>query len=133
MFTSRATKTIEIPGEPGVTVTIRKLSHHQLMMATDDNVDRVIDKFKKMGESVAHLPDRGDDSEAQLPTNKYNHATVLRCGVTGWSYPDECNEANILDQDEAWADFVFDEILALSLRSKDEGEASGSDSPPTSA
>lgn len=136
MITTKVTRQIEHPHEAGVTFTIRKLSHHQLMMSEDERVNRAIDKAKRLGESMAHLPDRANADQqerAELPENKYNRSTVLQYGVTAWSYEEPLNEATVLELDEETAAWLFDEVMAFSLRSREEGEASGSNSAPITA
>lgn len=129
-LTSKITKTLTHPDEPDVTITIRKLSHYQLMMATDDREDRTVDKFKRLGESAAHLPDKAtaeQKAELEKPENKYHRLTVLQHGVTAWSYDDN-PKASVEDLDENTASWLFDEIIAFSIRSKDEGKASANGS-----
>jgi hypothetical protein len=139
MLTSQITKTIEHPDEEGVTFTLRKLSHHHLMMAVDGAGKRAADKLLSLGDSAKFLPkptqeDLDDDSAAsENPEKKYDRETVLRYGVTAWSYEAPCDDENKRDLDEATAAWLFGAIIAHSLRSADEGEASGSDSTATTA
>jgi hypothetical protein len=140
-LTSKITNTLAIPNEPGQTVTIRKLSHHQLMMALDSHEDVRIAKMTKFGESVKYLPDISNpddkakaEQEAAKPENRYDRLTVLRYGVVQWTYelpPEQNGEPlGVAELDEETATWLFDEIIAFSVRSKDEGKASASGSPP---
>lgn len=132
-ITSTITKTLKHPDEADVTITIRKLSHHQLMMAADARQDAVIEKFKRMGESVKFLPDRDEAGViAEQPDNKYDRLTVLRCGITAWSYAPEV-AAGVEELDEETAAWLFGEIIMFSIRSAEEGKASASASPHSSA
>lgn len=131
-LTSKITRTIEIPDEPGVRVTIRQLSHYQLMMAIDNRQDHVIDKAKRLGEAMRYIPEGGDSSLAEESRNKYDHTAVLRAGVVGWSYDYELTDENLLEQDDAWSLCVFDAIIALSVRPAEERKNSDGVSPLTS-
>lgn len=129
-LSSKFTKTLDLPHEPGTTITIRKLSHHHLMMAIDGRVDRAVDKAARLGETIKHLPDRDPNAPADDDlANKYDLLTVLRFGITGWSYPEPCDDEHKADLDEDTADFLFDEIIGFSVRGAAEGKASASDSP----
>ncbi len=127
MLTSQLTKTIEIPNEPGVTVTIRKLSHGQMQEARVARQAALAPMISALGDFK--LPDNIEElqeaiAETKTPARQYDRATVLRRGVTAWSYDYPKSDENVDGQDEAWAEFVFDEIMAFSLRSAEEGEAS---------
>jgi len=126
-FTSAITTTLKIPHEPGVTVTIRKLSHHQLMMAADAKTDRVTDKAARLGSTIAHLPDPKPEDRARQeadPSNKYDRMVVLKAGVTGWSYAEACDEGHLSDLDEETASWLFGELIGFSVRGQSEGEES---------
>jgi len=137
VITSKMTDTIEHPDEPGISFTIRKLSHHQLAMAEDARIESVAKRAKAF--SGIDLPEGDDEmkarakAEAELPENKYDRTTVLRYGITEWTYSDELNEANVRELDESTAKWLFAVIVNFSTRSRDEGEASGSNSMPTTA
>jgi len=134
MLTSRITQKIAHPSEPDVYATIRKLSHHQLMMAADARLDALGTKAAKF--AGVTFPDSTPEEkaqqklEAEKPENKYDHLTVLRCGVTEWSY-DVPVESGIEDLDEETAEWLFAEIVAFSVRSVAEVKASANGSQPT--
>jgi hypothetical protein len=132
MLTSKITKVIDHPDEPGVTFTLRKMSHHQLSMAADAKRDAAL-KLMKSFEGVT-LPEVKDDAKqaADNPENKYDRETVLRYGVTDWTYDAECNDDNKRDLDEGTAAWLFAAIIVHSTRSADDVKASASDSPLTS-
>lgn len=149
MITSRITQTLDIPNEPGQTATVRKLSHHQLMIAEDTRTGAVIEKASKL--SGVEFADPNKDApndtaeererkrlareeakrEAEAPSNKYDRMTVLRYGVTAWTYPDGLPDG-VEELDKPVAEWLFDEILAFSLRSAAEGKAFASGSLPSS-
>jgi len=136
VLTRNLTQTLDIPHEPGHQVTIRKLSHHHLTMAEDARLDRVLDRAGKL--TGIPVPQQTAEereaakAEAEKPENRYDRVTVLRCGITSWTYSEPIDEEAVRDLDEQTAAWVFDAILAFSLRSADERKAFASDSPPTS-
>ena len=144
MLTSRITKTIAHPDEPGVEFTLRKLSYAQIEEAADAKRDKALALMKALG--GVELPDPYEgmapeererakvdaQHDAEKALNKYDRETVLRHGITAWSYDAPLKE-NIGDLDESTAAWLFAAIIGHSLRSADEGEASGSVSTPTTA
>ena len=136
MLTSRMTQTLDIPGEPGQTVTIRKLSFGAIDEAKDVFENRMLTKAKAVG--GIEMPDLTAEQiaaarEASTPMSNLDRATVIKHGVIGWTYDAPCIDANKADLDESTAEWLFDQIVAHSLRSADEGEASASGSTATSA
>ncbi len=136
-FTSRTTETIEVPGEDGATVTIRRLSHAQLQDAREGRRRKIMALVPAVGgiEGVMGIAaSQGEDESPQVndPRSELDRGRALQLGVIGWSYDAPVSEKNVDDQDEAWAEFVFDAICAISLRSADEGKGSPAASPSSS-
>lgn len=127
MRTNKITTTLDVPNEAGATITIRRLSHHQLMMAIDRRQDAAIDKLNKIADP-SKLP-KGDNEAAEEPRQRYDRMAILRAGVVDWSYAEDVTDEALEDQDEAWASWAFDEIIAFSIRSAEEKKDSDSDSP----
>ena len=126
MITSNVTDTLEIPHEPGTTITIRMLSHGALKKARDN---RLFDLAKMLsGVSMPTIsPDEKsevEEAEEEDPLIGYDITTVLHKGIKSWSYPDPCKPANIDELDDATADFVAKAIINLSQRTKKQGEVS---------
>jgi hypothetical protein len=128
VLTSKITKTLTVPDETG-SITIRKLSHHQLMQAIDAKRDAALAMMRKL-EGVT-LPQTDGTVDADAPENKYDRMTVLRHGVTAWSY-DIPPEQGVEDLDEESAIWLFSEIIAFSVRSAADVKASANGSQPTS-
>jgi len=133
-LTSRITQKLTVPNE-SESITIRKLSHAQLSLASDAKRDNALAMMKAL-DGVA-LPE-GDAAaksvavaEAEKPENKYDRTSVLCSGITAWSYGVELNADNIADQDEDWAAWAFGEIIAFSVREAEEVKPSAGDSPLT--
>lgn len=137
MLTSRITKTIEHPDEPGVSFTLRKLSYAHIEEAEDVKREKALSVMKSLdGISLPESTAEQKAEQARLanePDQKYDRTTVLRRGITAWTYDAELSEQNIADLDESTAAWLFATIITHSLRSVDEGEASGSDSAPITA
>ena len=133
-LTSQITKQIKLP-DGTADVTIRKLSHYQLMSAVDKSFEETAAKFRTL-EGIT-LPEGSAEererqkAEAQRPRNKYNRAKVLEYGITSWTYP-TLDEETRNDLDEESALFIFDAVIALSIREDDEKKESASNSPPIS-
>ena len=133
MLTSKMTQVIQHPDEPGVSFTLRKLSYSQCEEAEEVKREKALGIMKSL--QGIELPQSTPDSmaEARNPANKYDRATVLKYGITAWSYDAPCDEANKADLDESTASWLFSAIIVHSVRSAEEGEASASVSPLTSA
>lgn len=132
MLTSGITDTLEIPHEPGETITIRKLAWKALDAAKKARRKDTFSDVKEMGADVlAALPsrcskgcgeekhkgkcppveDRVDTDAAKDPTGEYDQDMILHSGITDWSYDKACNAANIDDLDEPTAKWAFEEII----------------------
>lgn len=138
MLTSKITDTIEIPHEPGNTVTIRKLSHHQLMMSVDATVDDALGQMKKLGDVKLPEPDeetkRKRAEAVEDPRNKYHRHKILEYGITAWAGPnyegDAVTQGTRDDLDETTALFLFDAIIAFSVRKPDDVKTFANGSEP---
>ena len=141
MLTIGITKELEIPHEPGETITIRKLSWKQLANARKERQEAVFATVKAMGgEVLSALPSRcskgcGEekhqgacpppeeraDPSGVDPTNEYDHGTLLQTGIVSWSYEKPANVGNIDDLDEVTAKWAVAEIVAYNT-APSEGE-----------
>ena len=125
MITSNVTDTLELPHEPGTTITIRMLSHGALKKARDT---RLFDLARMLG--GMDIPTTSSDKASQEedeeedPLVGYDITTVLHKGIKEWSYPDPCKPDNIDELDDITADFVAIAIIKLSRRTKKQGEVS---------
>jgi hypothetical protein len=134
-LTSKISDEFELP-DGTARITIRKLSHHQLMMAVDESFKDTAAKMKSL-EGIT-LPASSDEerarqrAEAQQPRNKYNRAKILEYGITAWTYDVALTEDFRADLDEDSALYIFDRVIDLSIRTPDEKKESASISPPIS-
>jgi len=146
-LTSQITKHLEIPDEPGQRVTIRKLSHHQLMMAHNAKISEAAEQMRLFQGLELPTPneDAPDDTpeqriekaearrkakaEAELPASKYQRTAVLKYGLIDWTYQ-AAIDTGVEELDEDTAAWLFDEIISFSIRSADEKKASANGSRP---
>lgn len=133
------TKEIEVPSEPGLRVTIRKLSYWQAKQAKDARFAEVrglakdAAGFREMlgslnPELVQAARARAEDD----PSQAYDMQATLHAGIVAWNYPEDPKASNIDDllaPDPA--EFIFREIVAFTERSADEKKDSAPSSEPT--
>lgn len=130
-ITSNITKTLQHPTEPGVTVTIRMLSHshverarRQYMRNLTEMAD-LLQAYRSAG--LAQLSDEqraAAEAEASRPGALLDRATVIECGVVQWSYEIAPQDGGVAELDEDTAQWLFDEIVQLSFRPAAEKKAS---------
>ena len=142
MLVDRHTKRLDVPGEPGEWVTIRRLSFgelHDLRQASGmkfleelsglpaDVLEMQLTVQAKIAEAKrAALADSGEDVDPEndgLPEpdalDGVDLLTVLRAGVIAWSYHEESGEPvpveaeTVAMLDEATAKWLAREILLL--------------------
>lgn len=141
------TKELEVPSEPGLRVTIRRLSYWHVRQAKRAFVSDAIAQGKEIGdlqERIDAAQRRAEEEKkvrgileepapAMDPSAIYDVRTTLHHGIVGWSYPEEVTAANIDELiGEPEADFIFKEIVAYSERSAAERKGWGALSAPTS-
>lgn len=109
---------VQIPHEPGESMTFRKLGWKQLQKARDLRSREGLETLKAMGpemqRAMADAQNTGA-TEAALrdPANRYDRATLLQAGIVRWSYREKCNPANIDALDPMTAEWAFRELVAL--------------------
>lgn len=125
MLTTGVTKQIPIPNEPGQYATVKMLSGTQLRNAREARAAKAMEKAKAMGGDLLVALRSAPDVETFAasagipvaepdPADTYDIDSILRAGLTGWSYPAVLTPDAISDQDEAWQNHVFREIVAFS-------------------
>lgn len=129
MFASKVTATVTTPS--GVAVVIRKLSWLQrhevrkvMQRQSRKDIQELggVEEFKKLFEEQK-APDAdapavpvAADVPAAAPDLLLTHDqyTVLVCGVKSWEAPEPVTKLTLADLDDADAEFLAREILALS-------------------
>lgn len=117
---ARETKTVDIPFDPGQTVTVRQLSGRQLEKASKEFLNKMIADVQARGGAKVQKElntlfgaDESDKAakaakatEAQQaveavkanPLNGYDLDTLIRLGVMAWSYPDSLTPVSVVEQ-----------------------------------
>lgn len=132
MFASRITKDVSLPSDPSVLVTIRKLSWLQRKSARHKSQVESAQGLREMGgpafmREISAIAEDGKVSVAEIqkkaeadPLNTHDLHTVLICGVQCWKDPTPVTAETLGDLDEADAEFLAREILALSMPARTE-------------
>ncbi len=132
MITSGVTKDIEVPGEPGVKITIRMLSHGALKKARDIRLGELTAMVGNL--DLGALKDQTTSAEVKAaaeadPLNGLDVTTILRKGIRAWTYDEKVNSDNVDELDEDSAIHIATEIVKLSRRDKVQGEVLSETSP----
>ena len=118
VFTSRVTRTIEIPHDPGQKVNIRKLAPRHLEAASKEAQRQSLADLKAMGGPafVKELQALTETQRVQIPDpmNLYDRIVLLAKAVTGWTYDEPADVASYEDLDEPTLNHIAREILTLS-------------------
>jgi hypothetical protein len=126
-LTKTQTRLVEIPHEPGETMTLRILPWKKLQEAAREQQTVAIHRMRDMGGELAATIQKARQEQAQSaqpveadPLLDYDRATLLRAGIVGWTYEVPVSPEAIDDLDEVTADWAAREILRPSLRSEEE-------------
>ncbi|HET6498164.1 MAG TPA: hypothetical protein VFH17_03815 [Coriobacteriia bacterium] len=116
MLTSKISKTVDIPHEPGEWLTIRRLSGKAIERARSEFSREVIGVFGR--DMLEGMKSQADADEAAPETEPnplagLDVSTVLRCGITAWSYGKRVQPEQVDDLDEVTRDWAAREIIAL--------------------
>lgn len=119
VFTSRVTKSLDIPHDAGQSVVIRKLAPRHLHAASKEAQRAAIADMKAMGVSfLKELRELKDEDVEQAktadPLLTYDKELLVLKGVASWSYDAPVNEETVADLDEETQDFIAREVLRLS-------------------
>jgi hypothetical protein len=127
IFASRTRKVLELPMDPPHTVTIQKLTGHQLAKAAERQMITSQQYLREMGGPQAFK----DTLQAALetvsphdmtadPLGAFDMPTILRAGIVAWDYLEEdgatplaVSDAAVDDLGAEAADFLAREILRL--------------------
>lgn len=124
MFASRVTKTVPLPSDPSATVTIKRLGFLQKQAAQKAAQRESMKGLREMGgaeflKELNALKESDPDAVAAVaadPLSTHDLLMVLIGGITAWSAPEPVSKAAIEDLDQADAEFLGREILALSTK-----------------
>lgn len=132
VFTSLVTDVLEVPGDPGQTVTIRKLAPKHLDAAAKAAQRQARAELAELRENVALMEQamqlveagaRGAGGEAGPaspvaaaladPMRGYDPITLIEHGVIGWTYDRERTRDVFEDLDEERQDWLARAVLKL--------------------
>lgn len=123
-----ATKEIEVPCEPGLRITIRKLSYWQVKEAQRARLSEVMAMAREVRDFQDLIatanPEMVEAARARSdanPADSFDMQKTLHFGIVAWSYPEDVKASTIDDllAPDA-AEFIFREIIAFSTRPVDE-------------
>ena len=122
VFTSLVTKVLEVPGDPGQTITIRKLAPKHLETARTANQVKSMDALRAMGGPAFIREIQAMQIESTVvaeavaadPRLLFDKVPLMTAGVIAWSYADrERTTEAFEDLDEATSDWLARELLML--------------------
>jgi hypothetical protein len=135
-FVRNSTNTIEIPHEPGNTVTIRRPRRGLLVAAADTRQEKALQRVRALGgasflaemraaqapdQSVTEVPPAAPVAEASAPTPaqlaaSFDQDALLLAGIVSWAgpeYDDTAVDADaIADLDPITATFLAEAIAS---------------------
>ena len=120
MFASKTTRTVPLPSDPSITVTIGKLSWLQRQDARNVSQRASMKALAEMGGPSALKAFQAETPAAPAdpdPFLLHDTLTVLVCGVKAWSAPEPVTKDTLADLDEVDAEGLARAILAMSLPS----------------
>ena len=131
MFASRITKDVPLPSDPSVLVTIKKLNWLSRKAAQQASQREAAKGLVEMGgaaflremEALAADKKEANEEARKDPYLTHDPLTVLVNGVKAWTASEPVNKETLSDLDEADAEFLAREILALSIPTRTEDEA----------
>ena len=133
MLTMGITERLDVPGEEGQWIEVRRLSWKHLADARKARQEAVFATVRAMGgEVLKSLPSRcskgcGEekhegrctpvaqraDQAATDPVNEFDIETLLQSAVVGWSYEETVSKDTISDLSEPTANWLAAEIVRL--------------------
>lgn len=128
------TKRLDVPGEPGQWVEIKKLPWGLLDGAREARQRAVIESARAWGADMiqAIRSDRADVQEAVAdPYNEYDLGFLLRHGIKEWSYDAVLPDA-VEDLEPHTAEWLKREIVDFNAKGRSEAEQLDAISPSTS-
>lgn len=122
MFASKTTRTVPLPSDPSITVTIGKLSWMQRQDARNVSQRASMKALAEMGGPSALKAFTADVDAPAAPVAPdpfllHDTLTVLVCGVKAWSVDVPVTKETLSDLSEEDAEGLARAILALSLPS----------------
>jgi len=131
MLTNTVTQTLELPHEPGTTITVRMLSGEQLKAARQVKVKQSLQTIVDLqGLDLTQLQTAAAESAKDLeadPLAEYDVRTLVHAAVVAWSYAEPVTPENVSALDEVTQDYIAREAIPATRSEADRknGRASG--------
>lgn len=127
MFASEVTSKLEVPGEIGQWVEIKKLGWKKLREAVEVASEGAMRAMRALGKDgleavrgvTADQIAEQQKAAADDPASAFDPTTLLRAGVKAWSYERKLTPEALDDLDPAMASWLVREIAVLSQPPKD--------------
>ncbi len=103
----------DIPHEPGEWMILKKLSWKQAQEAANVSSDVSFEMMKKIGGDILSALRSFAQEQEDASSAKLDKETVLRYGISKWSYDAHVTVENIRSLDIKTADWAYTEILKL--------------------
>lgn len=127
MLTANVKVRLDVPDEDGQWIEIRKLPWRKLREAADVHQSAAYAHVKALGkdglDAVKDVTPEQIAALKQNPLASYDAGVLLRSAITAWSYPEKPTDAHIDDLDEAVAEWLVGEIVALARPPRSEADA----------
>lgn len=128
-FASLVTKVLTVPGDPGQTITIRKLAPKDLTLAVSQSTQA--DQAVRVLIGVVERGGTREGSDLELvrqevnkdPLLLFDRVTLIDAGVIGWTYEQERSHAKYEDLDDDTQTWLARAILRLAKPSLFQGPA----------
>ena len=131
IFTSFVTEVLEVPGEPGQTITIRRLQPNALTRALDAGKERNSLEMERGARDMRMLRESMGDAEfdafkAEIakniasgpaksnPLSAFDRVSLIKDGVTAWTFDRALGIEAFEDLDDDTQDWLAGAILKLS-------------------
>lgn len=124
MLTATVTKRLDIPGELGQWILIRKLPWRKLREASQVQQREAFAAVRALGkdglDAVSDVTPDQIQAFKNNPSAQYDPGTLLRAAILQWSYSDKPTPEEIEDLDTDTADWLLHEVVALAKPPRDE-------------
>ena len=128
VFTSLVTKVLNVPHDPGQTVTIRKLAPKHLDVAKRASFRQTIETMREVGASLIKEIQGLSSETVQAaakndPLMVFDRVELIAAAVTGWTYDVPLEREHFENLDEETQDWLAREVLRLTRPALFDGEA----------
>lgn len=127
MLTAHVRKRLDVLGEDGQWIEIRKLPWRKLRDASEKQQHAAYAQVKVLGkegmDAVSQVTPEQIAAFRANVHNQYDAGVLLRAGIVAWTYSEKPTPDEIDDLDAAVADWLVGEIIALAQPPRAEADA----------